>query len=304
MRVDRTLLRRVVTALIVLAVGSSAIACSSNDEAAPATEIVYVTEGASSSSAAPVSAESPAPTSGAKGAARLTASYAKLSGTLGQPVGVSIMAVGGGPAIDLGDQTPQVAWSTIKVPVALAAQRKNGVLPAENAAIVNSDNGSAESLWASLGSDQQAAQDVTAVLREGGDRKTVVPSEKRRAEFTIFGQTVWALPDAATFTAHLPCLPESKHVVSLMGQVAGNQQWGIEVISGRTTAVKGGWGPALDGGYVVRQIGLLTRKDGSQTAFALSTHAPGASMESGIAALNQVGRWIGANLAAMPGGRC
>ncbi|MEZ5210718.1 hypothetical protein MYK68_05240 [Gordonia sp. PP30] len=300
-RSERKSPRRALALLAVMVAAAGLTACSSNDDGKPAaTEIVYVTAGASSST--PAASSAPVPTQ--KGAAGLRTSYAALAKTLGQPVGVSIVPVGGGAPIDLGDQTAQVAWSTIKVPLAIAAQRKNGVLAAETPAIVNSDNDAAESLWSSLGTDAQAAAAVTAVLREGGDTSTTVPSVRRRGEFTIFGQTVWALPAAATFAAHLPCLPDSKHVVTLMGQVAGNQQWGIEVIPGRSTAVKGGWGPSLDGGYVVRQLGLLTRKDGTQVAFALSTHAPGASMNSGIAALNQVGTWIGAHLAAMPGGRC
>lgn len=298
MRDRRSLLRRGAGVLVVLALAGGAAACSDGDSAPTATEIVYVTESAGQ---APSSTESSPAATPKRG---LAASFAALTRELGQPVGVSMAPVGGGEVVSLGEQTPQVAWSTIKVPLALAAQRKNGRMPAESPAIVASDNGSAEALWASLGTDQQAAAAVTAVLREGGDENSVVPSERRRPEFTIFGQTVWALPDAATFTANLPCLPDSEYVVSLMGQVAENQQWGIEVIPNRSTAVKGGWGPSAGGGYVVRQIGLLTRKDGKQTAFALTTYAPGASLSSGIAALNRVGQWLGARLAALPAGRC
>ena len=95
-----------------------------------------------------------------------------------------------------------------------------------------------------------------------------------------------------------------EQIVELMGQVQANQQWGIEIIPNRATAVKGGWGPLESGGYLVRQIGLLARRDGRQVAFALNTYAPGASLDSGIAVLNQVGGWIADNLAKMPGGRC
>lgn len=284
----------------VLAAGL--VGCSGDDAVRPtATEVVYVTGSttAPSSAAAPSSSAAASPRR-----TRLASSFTALSAQLSQPVGVSAVAVGGGEVVSFGDQVPQVAWSTIKVPLALAAQRKNGVLPAETPAIVDSDNAAAEQLWSSLGSPEQASQAVTAVLREGGDDTTVVPSQRSRAEFTVFGQTLWALADAATFTAHLPCLPDSDEVVGLMGRVSANQSWGIEVIPNRATAVKGGWGPSLDGGYVVRQIGIITRKDGKQTAIALSTYAPGASMGSGIAALNQVGEWIGANLVALPGGRC
>ena len=301
MRGSRAHMRRGGSILLAAVLGGALVACSGDDAAGPtATEVIYVTGSQSVSASASV----PSSAGKAPSKAKLAARFTTLSATLGQPVGVSIAPVGGGDALSFGDQVPQVAWSTIKVPLALAAQRKNGVLPAEAPAIVDSDNGSAEALWASLGTAEQAAQAVTAVLREGGDQTTIVPSVKSRPEFTVFGQTVWALDDAATFTAQLPCLPDSGEVVGLMGRVSANQSWGIEVIPNRTTAVKGGWGPSPDGGYVVRQIGIVTRKDGKQTAVALSTYAPGASMGSGIAALNQVGEWIGANMAALPGGRC
>ncbi len=293
----RSLLRAATAVLTVTVLGLGAVGCSRSVSSAPeVTEVVTVT-GTAASAAAPASSAAAVP-------AALKSSYKKFSRGLAQPVGVSIMAVGGGPVISLGDQAPRVAWSTIKVPLALAAQRKNGITAAETGAIVDSDNAAAESLWVSLGSSQEAAQAVTAVLAEGGDVTTTVPSQRERAEFSIFGQTVWTLDDAVRFTAHLPCLPDSAHVVQLMGRVAGNQEWGIDTISTGSTAVKGGWGPGMSGGYVVRQIGLLTRPDGAQIAFAISTYAADASMEGGITALNQVGSWIGENLDSMPGGNC
>lgn len=309
---QRSLLRALCVAAAVTVFGAGVAGCTSDRSAAPqVTEIKTVT-GSPTQSSAPASASGSAssskptakPTATAGDPAALRASFSGFADSLSQPVGVSIMAVGGGKVVSLGDQAPRVAWSTIKAPLALAAQRKNGITSAETAAIVNSDNGAAETLWASLGTPQQAAKAVTDVLREGGDKNTTVPSQRQRADFTIFGQTQWALNDAVTFTAHLPCLPGAEHVTSLMGQVAGNQNWGIEVIPSVSTAVKGGWGPGVSGGYVVRQIGLLTRKDGSQVAFALATYTPYSSMESGIAALNQVGDWIGERLDSLPAGNC
>ncbi|OPX09079.1 hypothetical protein B1964_25660, partial [Gordonia sp. i37] len=186
---------------------------------------------------------------------------------------------------------------------AVAAERENGTSTAESNAIINSDNQAAEQLWASLGSNTEASAKVTAVLREGGNPNTVVPSQQLRSGFTIFGQTRWTLPDAATFAGHLPCMPGTGHVLSLMGQVAGNQQWGVEIMQiPKTTAVKGGWGPGVDGAYLVRQIGVLTYRDGQQSAVAMS--AVGGSMSSGTAALNALGNWLNQNIAALPRGRC
>ncbi|WP_055474942.1 hypothetical protein [Gordonia sp. HS-NH1] len=235
----------------------------------------------------------------------LAAAFGKVAASTGLTVGIAIAPVGGQvvPALTLGDDMPRVAWSTIKVPLAVAAERANGPSPAARAAIVDSDNAAAESLWSSLGGGQAAAGAVTAVLRDGGDSTTVVPATQRRAGFTVFGQTVWSLPDAATFTAGLPCITGARNVVALMGRVSGNQQWGIEIMPApRATAVKGGWGPGMTDGYLVRQIGILSFRDGQRTAVAMS--AVGGSMSGGIAALNSVANWLDTNLAALPRGRC
>lgn len=223
----------------------------------------------------------------------------------GVPVGLAVAPVGGRAvsALILGDRESRVAWSTIKVPLAVAAQRANGPSPAERSAIVNSDNASAEQLWASLGAPDQAAAAVTEVLREGGDSATTVPSQRLRPGFTVFGQTVWSLPAAATFTAHLECMPGTQNVVALMGSVAGNQQWGVETMSRpASTAVKGGWGPGETSGYLVRQIGLIRHRDGSGTAVAMS--AVGSTMSGGIAALNTLAGALNKQIARLPRGRC
>lgn len=276
--------------------------CATADSpAARSTVTVY----APASSSVSASASSSVPGSGSGANQALSASFQRLATGTGLRVGLAAAPVGpnGSAMLTLGDQQPGVAWSTIKVPLAVAAERENGRSAAESNAIINSDNDSAEELWASLGSGTQASAKVTAVLREGGNPNTVVPSEQLRSGFTVFGQTVWTLPAAATFTGHLPCMRGTAHVVSLMGQVAGNQQWGVEIMRAPTkTAVKGGWGPGADGGYLVRQIGLITYRDGQQSAVAMS--AVGGSMAAGTSALNAVGNWLNQNIAALPRGRC
>ncbi|MFW0784535.1 hypothetical protein AAFP35_08420 [Gordonia sp. CPCC 206044] len=231
--------------------------------------------------------------------------FRRATSSVGVPVGVAVAPVGGDPAavLALGDGQIHVAWSTIKVPLAVAAERESGISAAEEAAIVNSDNASAEQLWASLGSSEQAAAAVTAVLREGGDDTTLVPSRQRRQGFTTFGQTPWSLPSAAVFTANLECMPGTSHVVDLMGRVGANQQWGVEDMAAPASiAVKGGWGPGITSGYLVRQIGLVRFGDGRATAIAMSAVA--ASMDGGIAALDVAAGWLDDNLTRLPRGRC
>ncbi|MGC4962356.1 serine hydrolase [Gordonia sp. DT218] len=235
----------------------------------------------------------------------LVSGFPTIAASSGVNVGIAMAPVGGDavPELTLGDRTARVAWSTIKVPLAVAAERAHGPSSAEAAAIVNSDNASAEQLWSSLGSPVQAADAVTQVLREGGDSQTTVPSQALRPGFTTFGQTVWSLSSAATFMAHLSCLPGTDHVIDLMGRVAGNQQWGVESMpTPASTAVKGGWGPGIADGYLVRQIALVRYRDGRSTAVAMSAVAD--SMVEGINALNDVARWLNAHIARLPRGRC
>lgn len=250
-----------------------------------------------------VGGSSPASVAPAGRYAALAVDFRRAFGTAA--VGISIAPGDGAaiPALSMGDQTPRVAWSTIKVPLAIAAERANGPSAAETAAIVDSDNASAEELWSSLGSADRASAAVTEVLREGGDQLTTVPAQRLRAGYTVFGQTVWSLPAAATFAAHLSCMPGTAHVVTLMGQVAANQQWGVEVMQrAASTAVKGGWGPGVSSGYLVRQLGLIRHRDGQVTAVAMS--AVGESMGEGIASLNGVAAWLDRSVSVLPRGSC
>ncbi|GAA3963615.1 hypothetical protein [Gordonia caeni] len=247
---------------------------------------------------APVVAE--APTTSLKD--QLRASFDGLD--TGVPVGVAIVPVGGGPAILLGDQSPPDAWSTIKIPLALAAERRTGENRSETKAIVDSDNLSARRLTRSLGTPDEAITAVTAILREGGDISTVVvPAEG--GEWPHLGETVWPLDTSAAWTAHLPCLPGSTHVIDLMSHVGREQDWGLMRAGGQTTAVKGGWGSEDDDdSYLVRQIGLLTLDDDTRVAISMSTTAPGMTYETGVKALDTVGDWLGRNRGLLPGGSC
>ncbi|WOC13681.1 serine hydrolase [Gordonia sp. MP11Mi] len=218
------------------------------------------------------------------------------------PTGVALTPVGGGETILLGDQHVQDAWSTIKVPLGLAAERKHGMSRTEANALIDSDNLSARVLTRSLGSPVGASEELTAVLREGGDT-TTVPAPRHGDDYPMLGETPWSLADSATWTAHLPCMIGSDHVLELMRDVAGVQEWGLRLV-GDHTPVKGGWGEAPDGGYVVRQIGVLTVANGKQVAVSMSTHRAKMAFETGTRELDRVADWLNANLALLPGGTC
>lgn len=76
-------------------------------------------------------------------------------------MGLVIVPVGGGQALTGGDYMSDVAWSTIKVPLAMATLAAD---PAQvgnaTAALTVSDNFAAQAMWDSLGSGVAAATAV------------------------------------------------------------------------------------------------------------------------------------------------
>ncbi|QRY60917.1 hypothetical protein JVX90_10620 [Gordonia sp. PDNC005] len=249
----------------------------------------------------PLADAAPTAQSPADAEARLTASFRALR--FRTPVGVAIVPVGGGKPLLFGDQTVRDAWSTIKAPLGLAAERKHGMSRTEANAVVDSDNNSARILTKSLGTPAEASEALADVLSEGGDT-TTVPPPHRGSTHPMLGETQWSLVDSATWTANLPCMTGSDHILELMRDVADVQEWGVRRLGDERTAVKGGWGPAADGGYVVRQIGVVTLHDGSQVAVSTSTHTPKMTFEAGTATLDKVAAWLKDEFDSLPGGRC
>jgi hypothetical protein len=230
---------------------------------------------------------------------------AMLNGLPGS-VGVAIGPVGTSqPAQFFGDLDIDVAWSSIKVPLALAAQRADpeGSEADIVLAITNSDNAAAQRLWESLGTPVEAAAAVQDVLAEAGDTTTQVQSQQVRPGFTAFGQTQWSLLAQAEFAAAFPCLPDSTDILALMRKVSATQQWGVQMIE--DTAVKGGWGPEPDpeGNYLVRQLAVVPVGD-AQVAITMATTSDGGTFEDGTAILDSVGAWVSANLDELPAGTC
>ncbi|WP_439032214.1 hypothetical protein [Gordonia terrae] len=244
---------------------------------------------------------------------KLARSYAALQKsmrtTLPGQLGIAIVPVGSEQVISLGTLKSGRAWSTMKVPVSLAAQRQRGAAVAkmEDRAITFSDNDAAGELWGLLGGGHASVDAVTNVLREGHDTRTHVSSEVDNPP-SYPGHTAWALRDQAVFAAHLPCFPDSEHLVRLMSAVAPNQQWGIARVGraqGAVTAVKGGWGPATSKsqGHLVRQLGIISTT-GGQVAVSMAAIPRSGSFTDGTKMLTRLGNWLGKNLADLPKGRC
>jgi hypothetical protein len=234
----------------------------------------------------------------------LESDFAQLKESLDAEIGIAISGVGNGKTpLPLGEWPTGPAWSTIKVPLAIAALRapgSPGVTDAMRAAIINSDNDAAESIWESLGDPATAARKVEEVLREYGD-PTVVESRRLRPEFSAFGQTEWSLLNQARFVAGAVCDGRNDPIFDLMRQIAPDQRWGIG--SDPDSQFKGGWGPSTSGSYLVRQIGVFPTATG-RVAVAMAAQPSSGSFSDGTHDLDVIADWLKGHLDALPSSQC
>ncbi|WP_116115665.1 hypothetical protein [Austwickia chelonae] len=230
----------------------------------------------------------------------LVAALEKLPGNLSERSGLAVLPVGGrGEPALWGAIRTGPAWSTIKVPMSVAAGSAHQ--EASRLAISQSDNEAAARLWASLGGGEEAATAVRAELQRGGDTRTSVQHQEVRPPYTPYGQTNWQLNDSARYTATLPCRPEAAATYTQMHTIAADQRWGLGSI--HAEAYKGGWGPAVDQQYVARQIGVIARPDGTRTAIAMIALSPG-GYEQAATDLDILTGTMREHLGKLPSGRC
>ena len=223
-------------------------------------------------------------------------SFQALSGSVPATVGVAIASAGGADAASFGRWSTGVAWSTIKVPLVIAALRAgSGGRELMAATITQSDNAAAEQLWCQLGNPDEAAEQVQAVMRDAGDTTTEVESRRLRAEYTAFGQTQWSLIRQARFAAGLPSIPDASPVVDLMGNLAPDHRWGL---AAKGFAAKAGWGPGMRDEYLVRQFAIVPTESG-KVGLALAAEAHDGVFETGVDVLNTLTDWVVENLAEL-----
>jgi hypothetical protein len=200
----------------------------------------------------------------------------------------------------VGNWSTGTAWSTSKVPIAIAALRKRPyssvILDEVIRAIRASDNTAAHALWQSLGTGTQAAAAADYILRYFGDRHTTFRS-------TYFGLSTWSLTEQSIFGARLACSSwrDAKIVRNQMGQVVASERWGLGTWPG--AHFKGGWGPDQYGRYTVRQFGMLPY-DHRWIVVALGVIPTDGSFSTGVAELNRISRWLWAHAAQLPSFSC
>ena len=221
-------------------------------------------------------------------------SLAELEKQIGAKAGIAYMPLfGDNPQIKtMGDLQGGDAWSTMKAPVVLAALRENGghVTPDMIAAITHSDNDAANRVWASLGDPRVAAEKVQAVLHAAGDTDTVVNAVKDPNRATAFGQTNWSLGDQLKFMNYLSHDNTAAPLRALMGQVEGDQRWGLGQLGG-DAVFKGGWGPGADGSYTTRQMGIVDGP-GGKYAVAIMVHPNSGQFGDSQTDMTQISKWI------------
>lgn len=193
------------------------------------------------------------------------------------------------------------AWSTIKVPLAIAAMRHQSADPdLLTAAITESDNAAAEQLWSNLGDPTTASSRVQEILSSVGD-PTTVQSQRIRPEFSAFGQTQWPLTAQAKFLSLAVCDARNQFIFDLMQQITTTQSWGLGNVP--NAAFKGGWGPSPSGHYLVRQMGIVDSPTG-QVAVALAAQPNSGNFADGTAAITAVAGWLTQHSSELPSGRC
>jgi hypothetical protein len=227
------------------------------------------------------------------------ASFRRLAASLGGEHGLAVSGIGPGqPVEQVGALESGAAWSTAKVPIVMAvidAGQQSSLQRDLAGAITASDNAAATRLWASLGPPAEAAQAADAELRRSGDQHTLIESHPLRgAGYTPSGQSACTLRDQTRFTARLPFSAAGVQTLTLMGRVVAGQRWGLGA-AGVPAQIKGGWGPGVQpgvaGGYLDRQLGILTIA-GTPLAVAIASRPADGSHATGTQDLTAIARWL------------
>lgn len=231
----------------------------------------------------------------------LTASFTALAEQIPGQVGIAIS--NGDHSWTFGTWDTGPAWSTIKVPLAIAAARQDPTTSASliERAITASDNAAADQLWASLGDPTAAAAAVQQVLADGANPHIQVQAEQIRPPYSPYGQTIWPQADAARFAWALPCIPDAQPILAQMSNLTASQQWGLAATD--NTAAKGGWGPDPNGNYLVRQIGLIHTDTGT-LGVAIATTPDDGTFTTATALLNNLANWTTQNTTTLPATNC
>lgn len=205
---------------------------------------------------------------------------------------VGVVVIDGSGVEQFGNLSEGPAWSTAKVPLAsavLKGEQFGDSAALIDAAIRTSDNSAADAMWNLLGTPDEAALKVEQVIHDSGDDRTHVLAEQVRPEFSAVGQTTWSLVDQAKFLKGWRCKPQARPVLAAMRDVAPEHRFGLGHID--RAAIKGGWGPNLEGQYLVRQMAIVPQGS-SDIVVTMAAQAGDGSYETGVTLLDGLSNGI------------
>lgn len=175
------------------------------------------------------------------------------------------------------------SWSSVKVPIARAAQDYCDIDEEQlseliTASIEWSDNAAANSMLDCVGTEHVAKE----VARAGADIEVS----------SAFGFSEWPLASAARYGWYLSTRDEDNEVIVGMHNIVDEQSWGLGALD--NAAFKGGWnGDRLDGSWHSRQMGFVRLKDsadrdGAALGIAIAARSPEGSYSDTIDALDKL----------------
>lgn len=220
------------------------------------------------------------------------ASAAEIQAQLDRLVADVVARHGGRAAVSVGgftagDNSPVPAFSTMKVPLSIAALRQDqSMYPDAEIAVTRSDNPAAHRMFG-----QVPAASYEGVIREAGAR-TTTPAGYQMG-------TLWTTSDQAEFASGLRCVAGHEPVLDMMGRIVDYQHWGLGRIGG--ARYKGGWNH-YEGGHLARQFGLIPGPNGDIAVAITARNTKG--YEGSFRMLDELADGLAAMRGDLPTARC
>lgn len=201
----------------------------------------------------------------------------------GVEAGVAIDAQFG--SVQRGLKGEEPTWSTIKVPIAIAAAEVGADEQMIDLAIEQSDNDAAYSLWTRVQWETGDAIGAVSDLLDDYDAPAKVEDP--------FGHSTWTLKNQSAFGASLPCVAHARHVYDAMDNLIVYHDNGLSALP--NTRAKGGWGLSeIDGMYTHRQFGVRTTRgvEPQSVGLAIEIVMPGDNFSNAEPALNALAKGV------------
>ena len=202
---------------------------------------------------------------------------------------VAVTPLGGGRTFTVGDHRRDYAWSTIKVPIVVAADaRRTGSAADKSAALRYSNNDAARRVYASLGPSRRSI--LNRHLRAHGDAST-------RTSAVAPGLTSWHVSDQARYASRIACGSKARSARAHMKQARPSYPFGLLQTRLRSRTIqKIGYG-----GSEVRQLAIVTLRDGRRYGVSiLGDGGFGPARDK----VDRIARWVAPRLERLPARRC